>query len=369
MKIKKIIPFSILKKPLFIPLYLNIIPILIGLYAIFIRPKINKVFIYILILLLINVCVVIYYHHFFSIVKLFQIFFLLLFTSYISRILTEYDYLIISKIILFLSFVVTLIEIICLGPVLGYRNFFGIHLARYVGPIGEFNFNALMLSGISLIFLFFKKYIYFFLSIGLILLNASRGAFLPILLFIFFNIIYFLIRNKRFVSYILYIFFFIMLSYPFIIYFFHHFISNIELEKDIAIFSSMRYVYHVHYVDIGMNHILGVGYFNGLHYLKSNINAMGGLFIFNYLSVLEQHNMFIQIFSEFGVIGYIVFGFTFFKLLNIGISKSIYLGMLWVSFLYGFLFLNGLSEFILYLIMSFILNYSRRKYNEKSISP
>lgn len=85
-----------------------------------------------------------------------------------------------------------------------------------------------------------------------------------------------------------------------------------------------------------------------------------------YLSILEQHCMYIQIFSEFGILGYVVFIFFFKKILTIAYSQSFYLAASWLSLLAGFLFLNGLSEFILFFFIGYILNKGVRY--EKSIN-
>jgi len=357
MKIKTIIPLSILKKPLFIPIYLNIIPLIIGFYFFITKLKLKRIFIPILCIILVNIAVVIYQENYFSILKELQLILLLFFSSYLASQISHSSFISTAKIILFLSLLIFTLEYITLGPVLGYRDFFGIKLPRYVGPIGEFNFTGLLLSGISLIFLINRKYLFFIITLFVMLFPASRGAYLPVIVFLFVVFLHLLTqRNRKISKFILYSLFYTIVSYPFIVYFMHHSLGNIEIEKTLAIFSSMRYVYHVHYVDLGFHFPFGLGYFNGLEYLRNNITSIGGLFIFNYLPILEQHCMYIQIFSEFGFIGYIVFILFFRRILVIAYQQSFLLAAAWVSILTGFLFLNGLSEFILFFFIGYILN-------------
>src|SRR5690606_21240937 len=67
----------------------------------------------------------------------------------------------------------------------------------------------------------------------------------------------------------------------------------------------------------------------------------------------EQHNIFIQVFSEFGPFCYVFFCFQlhllFRKIANVEVKT------MFISLLFGYLFLNGLNDYILYLLIGFIL--------------
>lgn len=102
-----------------------------------------------------------------------------------------------------------------------------------------------------------------------ILFTASRGAYAPIFIFLFLSLLHLImLKNIKISKYILYSIFYLIIFYPFVVYILHNTLNDIEFEKTLAIFSSMRYVYHVHYVDIGMMFPFGVGYFNGLEYFQ-----------------------------------------------------------------------------------------------------
>ena len=146
------------------------------------------------------------------------------------------------------------------------RDFFGINLQRYQGVIGEFNYTAILLSGLGLIFLISKNYKYSLFAYLMIFLTASRGAFIPLILYVFSLSINFLFGKKVFKFFIWTILIFI-LAYPIFILIIDS-ASNADIKKILNDFSSLRYSLHVGYAQMGMENMFGFGYFNGINHIN-----------------------------------------------------------------------------------------------------
>ena len=148
---------------------------------------------------------------------------------------------------------------------------------------------------------------------------------------------------------------FLMFFYPFIILEIDQVLS---MEDKILIdkFSSLRYQLHIAYAHMGFeNYGFCVGYFNGKN-LILNSKYLLHLNILGHMDwSLEQHNLFLQVFSEFGVIGYILFCSFLSCILNKAASLHHNLFIALVSLLASCLFVNALHEIIIYIYVSFIL--------------
>lgn len=114
----------------------------------------------------------------------------------------------------------------------------------------------------------------------------------------------------------------------------------------------------VYYADIGIRHPFGVGFDEGIVELTNIINHHGWFMQLHpgyNLGIFEQHNLFLQIFSEFGAIGYMFFIIFIILIAKKARKISINLYGLFVAFLSATLFLNAFSIFIFYFIIAFVL--------------
>ena len=103
------------------------------------------------------------------------------------------------------------------------------------------------------------------------------------------------------------------------------------------------------------NYGFGVGYFNGKN-LILNSEYLLHLNELEYMDwSLEQHNLFLQVFSEFGIIGYILFCGFLVYILNKAILVNYNLFIAFISLLASCLFMNALHEIIIYIYISFVL--------------
>ncbi len=112
---------------------------------------------------------------------------------------------------------------------------------------------------------------------------------------------------------------------------------------------------------MGIDHPLGVGYFQGPKYIanyqKVEISELNGEQKLHVLP-LQQHSIFVQIFSEFGLLGYLIFAIQLWKLFKTSLKNREYeIAAGFVSVLAGFSLLNGLSEMALFLFIGVIMSY------------
>ena len=349
--IYKILPFLVIKQPCFYAIYLNFLASVVGVIYMLNYRKIFKEYIFIFLMVFIGFLTSIYNESIFSFLRLCQLVTLQFFSMYLVLVFAKYDCLKICKFILLLATIVFAFEIAFFDNS-GFRNFFGLQLPRYRGIIGEYNFTALLLTGIGFLFYNNKRYFLFFVSFSSILLTANRsfiGA-----LFLFFLFIITLRINKRVAFGFGYICFYLMLLYPFIILI----VDNVlDLNYKILIdnFSSLRYQLHVAYAYMGFDNFgFGAGYFNGKNLILDSkfLLRIGALYYNNF--ALEQHNLFLQVFSEFGIIGYSCFCLFMMTIVNKA-KNTDRLFFAFISFLFCCLFVNALHEIVIYIYIAYII--------------
>ena len=117
---------------------------------------------------------------------------------YLIEILRKYDLFMVLQIMLALIIFIFILEVL-VDSNAGYRNFFGFQLLRYRGILGEYNFTALLLVGIGLLFLVKKMYYCSSLSFLSIIFTANRSFLISLSLFVFLFIISKI--NRRFSIY------------------------------------------------------------------------------------------------------------------------------------------------------------------------
>lgn len=336
-------------------MYFNLLAPFIGGVYFFKNKKINKDFIPLFCMVVIGLISVLNlpdYSRFISILRLTQLVLFFFFSMWLCTEFKSEDPIVLCKLIFYLILIVFFIEIIFIGNH-GYRNFFGISLPRYRGVVGEPNFTALLLLGLSLIFLFYKCYMYAFLASVLIFLTANRSSFLSLFLFIALFFCYNKINKKL-------SFFMVMLClvtifiYPFILLFIDQYLS-LDTQIFLNRISSLRYYLHLYYTDVGIkNWMFGVGYFNGKSFIT--IQELVSYGLIDKDVKLEQHNTFLQIFSEFGIFGYALFCMFFVNILKKSLAIDYSLFLSFSCFLFSLLFVNALHEPILYIYISLILS-------------
>lgn len=348
-----LIALNIFKFPFGYWIYLNAIAPLMGVIHFINRPGVLKLFLPLLAMILLNVIVCLVKSDVGSILRLGQFFSLLCFARFLVEWLDDKK---LEKILVYstsLILITALIEhffFFSYGEVKDILNF---KVHRLQGTVGESNYSAIICAGLFMLSWLRKKWLLCLINICCITLFISKTSFLLCFLFCFSTLIYSkypLVWRK-----ILSIGFGLLLLTPILVFLFSFF-QNSSLFSLIENVTTGRLIIWKVYVDMGLQNMFGVGYMNGwdnmAHYLKPYLELQRSL---RAEQVNEQHNLFIHVWSEFGWVGYLLFGAFFSHLVLKARRASIeYFNLLFFIFL-GYSFLNGLSDFILYLVLASVL--------------
>lgn len=340
-------------------LYLQIIPLIVGALYLLKNRKIHKVFYPLFALFCISIISVFYgagaslVNYSLYTVRLTQVFLLVCFANYCSQFLNLNNVKRILISVAGLSVFVFILELIFLNPI-NTRSWLGYDQRGFL--VGEPNFSALLYFCCMLLALNQRLKSLFIIFLVLGLLTYSR-SFIISSIFYFgvlgLGVVWSKVAINRFMLGVL-------VSYPGLVYLSYKFSSN--SLKTASLKYSPRYYLHEVYVLLGLDSIWGSGFQNGYNYYISKIDDFAPYLVESFglkpwgVHKLEQHSIFIQTFSEFGIVGYVVFCFFLFKFLELIQKRSIEYGAIFVSGLVFCLFLNCYNEVVIYLVMGYFLN-------------
>lgn len=344
--INGLVALSSIKKLAYKNVYLNALPLFLGLLNLF-RLKVNR---YIFILLLIFPIYGFFLVPFSlnpveSLFRNSQLFLMLLFSSLIIRYMNNRMLEIIIRYILILSGLFFVLELLFYYPnPFFYREFFGFPLYRFAGIVGEPNYTGFLLLVMAIFSLSIKKYRYLAIIFLFIFLTGSRASLLAFLiLLIFFH--YKLIKISKYGVYFL-------LLFPLIIYFNKSILfENYEFIQAINILSSSRMGVWWNYFALMWDNPFGYGSFQTQYFFGTDIE--GSFFA---KEKMQAHNLILQLIADYGVYTYIVFitSFIFWKK-----NKIIFLYLF--PFVVNLYFINPINELGLYLFLSFLLITNKNK--------
>ncbi len=346
-----LLAFSIIKAPSGIKLYLNIIPILLG-FVFFLKTKrVNPLFLPLLLLLGFGTVRSLTLMDISGVLRLGQVFCLIAFASMAKNWISIDGLHRFARVMLYLGFILLLHEYFFLGSIIG-KTIFGFEIYRYNGPVGESNYSALLFAFTSLIFILKKDWLHFVITLGCIYLCVSRTALLMILFFAVLLLLKFLIKDK--LRILLKGFALILCSTPLAIWMAFK-LAPLEYLQVLERFSSGRIFLFIPYVDMGLDQLFGVGYFNGWDRYEEYMQRFMHIDTGRDRQINEQHNIFIQVFSEFGLILYPLWCWQILKVYWQE-NRDIIPLILFSTLLVAFSFLNGMNEFILYLSYAWIIS-------------
>lgn len=356
-----VLAFGILKAPLGIKLYLNILPILIGFLFILAKRKIDNVFLPMVVLLSTGAVVSIYFQDLKSVLRLGQVFCMLGFSTFLIRNKLS-GFILFFKIIFLLGFIVFIMELLFFRSNYPIRSFVGYDFYRLNGPVGEVNYSGIFLSLAGVLALFSGHKRFFLMACVCWLFTFSRTSLLILILgpaFFIFNES----CKKEWIKYWFnnFILFLLFLT-PVSVFSIDHYFS-IESKVWIEKISNGRLYLMIPYVNMGLDHPFGIGYFRGwdnysvyLAPIKEFVDSIRSS------QINEQHNIFIQVFSEFGYMGYGIFIAFLVKLVRlVRIRQGEGEVTLLICSLIGYSLLNGLNEMIFYIILAYCLRTSSWK--------
>jgi len=356
-----VLALSVLKTPFETKLYLNIIPPLVGLLFLLTFRKIEKTFYSLVLMLSLGIFVSSYHGDWKGVMRIGQVLCMIGFTCQVSN-FSKKDYILFLKSLLIIFTLVYGLEA-ALGLESYNRKILGFNTNRYSGPVGEVNYSAIILAGMTLLWLYFSKWKAFLFSFILLGFSNSRTALLMMVEGSF-GISFSSHRSiKKVVGYFNKILLALLFLTPLIIYLVNVFAPH-STKASLEVLSSGRFYLYVPYINMGLDNLLGIGYFRGwdnyhifLEPMKELVDSIRGS------QLNEQHNIFIQVFSEFGLIGY-----GFFIAFLYGIFKRIQETnelererrlSLFVALLLGYSLLNGLNDMIFYFIIGLVINKNK----------
>jgi hypothetical protein len=334
------------KIPLGIPLYLNAALLLLGLFSLFVLQALPRLFLWMIGLIGLGTIAAWQL----GIVadtgpRLAQLFLILLATALIARLdpdlLARYLVLLLPVILL-----VMVVEPLLPDPLWGAREFFGIDILRQGGILGEPNYNAMLCGVVAMILAEHRPRCLAIPPLLAALPSLSRGLIAAIVSWLGAKAL-----GRRMV-WLAPIAVLILCAQPLIVLAVEDSISR-TTHNQLTRLSSNRYMIWVAHAEAGTSAALGVGYFNG----EAAITEFANLPPTH--AGRQAHSLFLQVFGEFGWLGYLLFvGFVLHVTLIVARHAAAQLPLL-LFIMTGYAFLNGLSDWAFWVGLGYLLAQAR----------
>lgn len=358
-----LLPFALLKAPFNFKLYFNIMYPIWGLSYYFVAKRIARPLLLLLAMALCSLSVTLYYQDYYNLFRIGQLIGLFSFPFFLAEVLNEELCILWAKRLLFCCIIFAVVEFSFSGLSMS-KIMYGHQLYGLRGILGEPNFTGTLILGLTLILSTQKFKWPFIVSPILLLLLLNRSSILVYILFLLLTVISWLMKGPtrdvffKSISSLLMVLNFLT---PFIWIIVNTLISPIS-KRLLEVLSNGRYHLFVSYSYMGMDFPFGVGFYRGPKHVEE--------YYHRYLSDLshassdinlQQHNLFIQVWSEFGPIGYLLFwlflGHLFWRIYG----HKPHIAFVFSLFLLSFQFLNGFGEFILYFMFAFVMLSAKKK--------
>jgi O-antigen ligase len=195
------------------------------------------------------------------------------------------------------------------------------------------------------ILILWRKRNYFFVALGILQLPflASRATMLALALFLLLDLLRLFSKNLS--SKLSRTLIVLIITAPFIYGGLSHHLPS-TVQRKLKFMSSERTVIYPKYLEVGFEKpLLGHGYFKGYKYFSRHVTEYG------WHKKVEQHNLFLQVFTDFGLVGLTVI------LLGLGwlvINFSAASLTIFTSIVFNVSLINALNELSLYLMIIFL---------------
>jgi hypothetical protein len=338
-----VVALSAIKLPLGVPLYLNAGLLLIGLVALVVVQSLQRVFLWLLVLIAIGFVGALEAHSLASSgPRLVQLLLLVGACSLIARLdpelLARYLALLLPVMVL-----VTLVEGFWPEALFHTRKIAGYPVHRHGGLHGEPNYNAMLYGVIGVILAQHRPRVLALLPFLLAVPTLSRGvvaaaaAWLGCLA---------LGRRGARVALALIV---LLCLQPLLVLAFDATLSN-HTRLALTEASNGRYGLWLGYAQMGLKSPFGVGYFEGEQALAAYTRYLPPGYPVRY-----AHSVFLQVFGEFGWLGYAAFaGFMIHTALIVRRAAPQTLPVL-VFLLTGYVLVNGLSDWAFWVPIGYLL--------------
>ena len=295
-----------------------------------------------------------------QLLRLGQLFLTVMFFNHLSFNLNDSIVNNIIKSIALLSIILFAIELLFIKP----KFFFsigGFSLPRYSFIVGEVNFSGAVFLGMFFLSLLTGQRAFAILFLVFALFTLSRAVFLSLCVFF---ILYIAGKiTSRFQKILFRILLAILLLYPLL-----PIGMNTYLPDHMSTFlgnQSPRYYLHATYSLEGIKNPFGAGYFQSLKKIKQYHKKYKMIVSWhkNKRVSREAHSLQIQVLSDFGLTGYILFALFIMAVFRLITKNGRLHTICFLALLVNFTFLNGLSEWIFYFFTAFNINHYLKKDN------
>lgn len=348
-------PVYVSKYPLFAGIKLVVLTPLIGALNLVISRRIDRRFWPLVSLIFIGLSLALTQQSFNSALRLAQLLGLVGFAQYLAEHFADEDYAQLEKSLLTLAAGWLFAECLWFGWIPDKEILPGIRVSRLEGIVGESNYSGLLCAIVTASIWVRRRSWWCALGLVTVLLTSSRVALIVLVLAATIGL--FVKLPQRLGRRLLQVFLLLLLSYPFILFGTEH-LTTIEQQRWINQIYSARFSIHLSYLAMFFEHPFGVGYFHGPELfaqyagLGSKLMLSGHTYPIDHAPVYQQHGLFIQVLSEFGVLGYIVFSYFLWKLLENALMRSMGTAFLLVTSMCGFVSLNVLGDFTFFYVIS-----------------
>jgi hypothetical protein len=230
---------------------------------------------------------------------------------------------------------------------------------RYAGAMGDANFSAFLAGTVFWLGILVKKRGVVWLSLILLPFFNSRGAWLALGMAGGLGVV---LRSAPRLGRIVAVLVFCgVVGYPL-------WIGGISrwggdgLSERLNQITSWRYALHQAYGRLGLERpLLGWGYFNARSRIEGYLSktALQSTTDPTRTRLPEQHSVYLQVFSDFGAVGYALFVFFLWRVFRVSARAGPAGGALWCYVMTGLLFLNGLGEWAFWVPAAVILKGDR----------
>jgi hypothetical protein len=338
-----IVALSAIKTPLEVPLYFNAGLLLLGLIGLIVVQSLQRVFLWLIALIAIGLVGALAAHSVDSSgPRLVQLLLIVAACSLIARIepqlLARYLALLLPVMVL-----VTLVEGFWPEALFFSRKIAGLPVHRYGGLHGEPNYNAMLYGAIAVILAQHRPRALAILPFLLAVPSLSRGVFAAAAAWLGC-----LALGRRGTAVALALIVLLCLQ-PLLVLGFD---ATLDPDQRLALThaSSGRYGLWLGYAEMGLNSPFGAGYFEGEQALTAYSEYLPAGYPVRY-----AHSVFMQVFGEFGWLGYAAFaGFLVHVALIVARAAPQALPVL-VFLLAGYSLVNGLSDWAFWVPIGYLL--------------
>lgn len=364
-----LLPFSLIKQVYSFKTNLQVLYVIIGAYS-FVQNEIykRKLFLFLCSILAINFLIHKAYLDPEKTIKYIQVIALICVAYYAGISFSNKDFLIYAYTATLLALAISLHNYLL--PYDTYKVIRFLPFERVSGIIGEPNFSAFSMILPWVIFYRNKKYLFLIVTTLLAVATQSRGVYVFFVLFLMLELINLASERARKTSAIALIS--VIILSPFILSLFNqNSLFNEKRKSMIDRNASSRLILSQYYTQIGSEQPFGVGLDNAYEFYKKNGDSFRKKTkkeLKTWVETNEQHSLFSQVYSEFGVVVYsILILITIYYSIRVIEIQKIILHTHIISILSPLMFINGLYELTLYLAIGYTVFLIRVSENSTSL--